>query len=633
MRVATGFRSLAMQRAAPPSPDSVRARFEFKCLKFGTMWKSLSPPILDEDPLENFSPPPPARAVAPRTPNPFLAIIEGRTTQTAISVACGASCVSVACACQEVVDVASDEGFSDDGSQDSAGKLSSEGEGEWLGGGEEEEKNYDKDAEDRACARDSFIDDDDDGSAAASDDQSGSDSDFSLSSHPPAQTSRPSKKASRTTTTTTTPTTSAVTSGSQQSPVMIDVNSSTSSSGSFTSTSNSPPLQMSGRNIHTTANLLSSPISSPPPTFPSNAAAAAAAKPPIDLTGRSGNGHFEDHFLVPSDANKSLTPKIRDRYISAYFSFYDRTVFGNELSAVKVSFSNKLLTTAGITRLRRAGGSRSCVIELSSKVCDDVPRMASTLLHEMCHAAQFLLEDVTKPPHGPAFQKYVKVVNKFYPHLLITTCHNYEIKYSFAWACTMSFCGSVIGRHSRSVDVVKHVCGKCKGKLVEIDAKKYYNDGDGDVDKEFREKTPAKKKQTSAYNLYVKETEAAVRGAIVKEKGEVEKGEVMRELGRRWKEDKEAFTEKVKREKEKKEEKEEKEEKEGKENKAAKGSSTSGPGSKANEPIVLDVDEEWGALFKGKGEDEEEEEEEEEEPSLSLAERLQKASLTDKSNN
>jgi hypothetical protein len=58
-----------------------------------------------------------------------------------------------------------------------------------------------------------------------------------------------------------------------------------------------------------------------------------------------------------------------------------------------------------------------------------VPRLASTLLHEMCHAAQFLVDNATKPPHGPAFQRWVKEVERFYPHLMITTCHNYEIKY------------------------------------------------------------------------------------------------------------------------------------------------------------------------------------------------------------
>jgi predicted SprT family Zn-dependent metalloprotease len=587
------------------SPATIRARFDSKLQKFGPLWRSLNPETTADEP----APPTPPAAVAsftsrqaatPKTVprNPFLDIIEGRTQDTAICV--GGCDATSSCGCgggnNEVLEfqsdndagsnsgsvIASDAEFSDDESNDSVlGSTSSEGEGEWLEGEDRELTKEEQAAEEAEAAADSFIDDGDEdelGFEGSSDDdddddsEEASDSDFSMSS---PQSARRMKPAAQT--------------GKQAAPIIIDLNTSTESGSSFNtfSSNNSPPLQMVNKSIVTNSNLLEKPVAVP-------AMKKKAPKPSIDLTQPAKA--YEDHFLCTGDSTKKLTPKNRAQHLSAYFSFYNRTVFAGALSEVKVSFSNKLLTTAGITRLRRAGPDKTCAIELSSKVCDDVPRMASTLLHEMCHAGQFLLDNVTKPPHGPAFQKYVSLVNNFYPHLHITTCHNYEIKYSYAWACTMSFCGSVIGRHSRSVDTLKHVCGKCKGKLVEIDAKRYYEDGD--VDKEFREKTPVKKKESSVYNLYVKKYEKSVRKELLDGKGgggKLEKGEVMRELGKRWGVDKESFTSKINEVREKEGEKINKnldmsaEKENGREN--------GKDGRKEKEEVVIDVDSEWDNLF------------------------------------
>lgn len=47
-----------------------------------------------------------------------------------------------------------------------------------------------------------------------------------------------------------------------------------------------------------------------------------------------------------------------------------------------------------------------CRIELSEKVCTTPCRLASILLHEMCHAAQWVVDRAAKPPHGAAFRKW-----------------------------------------------------------------------------------------------------------------------------------------------------------------------------------------------------------------------------------
>lgn len=40
-------------------------------------------------------------------------------------------------------------------------------------------------------------------------------------------------------------------------------------------------------------------------------------------------------------------------------------------------------------------------IELSTKVLDNEAKLRRTLVHEMCHAAAWLLDHTAKPPHGP----------------------------------------------------------------------------------------------------------------------------------------------------------------------------------------------------------------------------------------
>ena len=78
---------------------------------------------------------------------------------------------------------------------------------------------------------------------------------------------------------------------------------------------------------------------------------------------------------------------------------------------LKISWSSRLLTTAGITLCReiRLGKDnpqkqREAAIELSIKVVDTEIRLQETLLHELCHAATWIIDGVRKPPHGAEFK-------------------------------------------------------------------------------------------------------------------------------------------------------------------------------------------------------------------------------------
>jgi predicted SprT family Zn-dependent metalloprotease len=107
---------------------------------------------------------------------------------------------------------------------------------------------------------------------------------------------------------------------------------------------------------------------------------------------------------------------------------------------------------------------RSIRIEMSSKVIDSIDRLKSTLVHEMCHAATFLIDKDDKPDHGINFKKWGRKVTKIYPEITVSTTHTYEINYKYKYKCTG--CEKIYGRFSKSIDCTKSSCGGCKSKLI-----------------------------------------------------------------------------------------------------------------------------------------------------------------------
>jgi len=224
--------------------------------------------------------------------------------------------------------------------------------------------------------------------------------------------------------------------------------------------------------------------------------------------------------------SKAAFRRHRDRITNNTFDEFNRNVFGGKLGKVDVQWSNKLNTTAGLTRLKKIVVNmtpgvplkRHAVIELSTKVIDDEEKFRSTLLHELVHAAVWILEGVSKPPHGADFKRWAKIAMSKVPDVIVTTTHDYVIQYKFNWKCVNHSCNFTVGRHSRSVDIVRHRCGLCKGKLIEVTS-------DG---------APKKRAQPSAYNLFVKEHFKTVREQLMKENPGLPQAEIMKELGRQW---------------------------------------------------------------------------------------------------
>jgi len=230
----------------------------------------------------------------------------------------------------------------------------------------------------------------------------------------------------------------------------------------------------------------------------------------------------------------------RDALGAAALAEFNDAAFDGKLSSVTLEWSNLLRTTAGRTHAKLLPGNRGTIrvakIELSTKVITNKSRLRATLLHEMCHAATWIIDENLKPPHGDVFKKWAALAMANVPDVEVTTTHDYEIEYRYAWSCQTPGCGAVIQRQSRSVCVNKHICARCKGRLVEVHVPKNgeANCGNPGPLKQRRKAAPSK------YNLFVRENSATVRRRLEAEnRGEnpgrtVTQQEVMKEIARLW---------------------------------------------------------------------------------------------------
>jgi predicted SprT family Zn-dependent metalloprotease len=244
----------------------------------------------------------------------------------------------------------------------------------------------------------------------------------------------------------------------------------------------------------------------------------------------------------------SVFRRQREDLALTLFQRYNSVVFSNRLSSVSLVWTAKLQTTAGVTRLKQVGKSGSLVrtasIDLSSKVLDSEDRLRATLLHEMCHAASFLIDGIARPAHGACFKKWARSAMRAFPDVKVSTQHDYIISYKHAWICTNTVsCGEIYRRHSPSIDVTKHICSRCKSSLKEVDAKSVHGkkhvrseSGVENPDLAYKTKT---KVPPSAYNLFVREISGAVRTRLRAEANPgstVSQSNVLKECARLWRE-------------------------------------------------------------------------------------------------
>ncbi|KAF7668226.1 hypothetical protein LDENG_00023720 [Lucifuga dentata] len=178
-------------------------------------------------------------------------------------------------------------------------------------------------------------------------------------------------------------------------------------------------------------------------------------------------GCFLQSLTNPGSSYGHHFKQNKEELTSKLFQLYNTSVFDNKLPiSMSVTWNKKMRKTAGycVTGQERGGGSRYARIELSEKVCDSADRLRDTLIHEMCHAATWLINGV-RDGHGTFWKLYARKATLVHPELpIVTRCHSYDIKYKYQYQC--SRCQNTIGRHSKSLDTQRFVCAICTGQLV-----------------------------------------------------------------------------------------------------------------------------------------------------------------------
>jgi len=204
--------------------------------------------------------------------------------------------------------------------------------------------------------------------------------------------------------------------------------------------------------------------------------------------------------------------KKREELAKRLYALYNKEIFEYCLPRdMEISWNVRLTKTAGLCYSKRHKNkfgveTRTSRIELSSKVLDSGDRLRDTLIHEMCHAASWIISGY-RDGHGPQWRVWAEKANTRFPELpLIDRCHTYQINTKFNYVC--QGCGYTIGRHSKSLDTEKKVCGHCHGRFsLQVNAKTATNKENTDKKSESVPRTP------SAFALFTKENYHVYRKA------------------------------------------------------------------------------------------------------------------------
>uniref|UniRef100_A0A8D1T4P9 SprT-like domain-containing protein n=1 Tax=Sus scrofa TaxID=9823 RepID=A0A8D1T4P9_PIG len=158
----------------------------------------------------------------------------------------------------------------------------------------------------------------------------------------------------------------------------------------------------------------------------------------------------------------------KDELVQKIYTLLNSSVFDKKMpEKIDIGWNKKMLRTAGLCttgEIRYPKRERYAKIEIALKVCDSADRLRDTLIHEVCHAASWLLDGV-RDSHGDAWKYYARKSNMVHPELpKVTRCHNYEINYRIHYECTQ--CKSRVGRYTRSLNTDRFICARCRGSLV-----------------------------------------------------------------------------------------------------------------------------------------------------------------------
>lgn len=193
----------------------------------------------------------------------------------------------------------------------------------------------------------------------------------------------------------------------------------------------------------------------------------------------------------------------KEELTSKLFALFNKNIFNDLLPKdTALEWNARMLSTAGYCYSKRITHSDGKIdlmarIVLSSKVLTTPDRLRDTLIHEMCHAATWIIDNM-RDGHGRYWKAWATKAKEVYPELPpIKTCHNYEIQSKYIYRCTG--CGYSIKRHRKSLDIERKRCGYCMGKF-EIFINKVNKKGENEL-----KPIDTPKKQPKGFALFVKE--------------------------------------------------------------------------------------------------------------------------------
>ncbi|XP_077136903.1 germ cell nuclear acidic protein-like [Ranitomeya variabilis] len=179
------------------------------------------------------------------------------------------------------------------------------------------------------------------------------------------------------------------------------------------------------------------------------------------------SGYILEDIISPTSIYVTHFQVTKEELVERLYHLYNTTVFENKLPEKMDIVWNKRLTKAsGQCRHIEQNNQRFSVIELSDKVCDSAERLRSVLVHEMCHAACWIIDGEDRDNHGPLWQAYTRRVNDIHPELPeVTMYHSYTINYNYKYQC--SLCDNKFGRF-RQIALNKCYCRHCGCRLLQL---------------------------------------------------------------------------------------------------------------------------------------------------------------------
>ncbi|XP_035748053.1 acidic repeat-containing protein isoform X4 [Egretta garzetta] len=152
-------------------------------------------------------------------------------------------------------------------------------------------------------------------------------------------------------------------------------------------------------------------------------------------------GCFLQDLSNPASHYVKYFKKNKEDLAQKLYCLYNSTIFEHKLpEKMVIIWNKKMRKTAGYCLTGQTEGSeakRYARIELSEKVCDSADRLRDTLVHEVCHAATWLINGV-RDGHGRFWRFYANKSAVIHPELpVVTRCHSYEINYKFIYECVL----------------------------------------------------------------------------------------------------------------------------------------------------------------------------------------------------